>query len=531
MTKLTALGARRIRTLLDVGNAIQLRPITVLLGRNSVGKSTYARLFPLLRQSAERKKRAPILWFDELVDFGAFDQAVTRGHDTIDFTFSLEDLTSGNNRVHNLIQPLNWLYSDGLSQSQVNLSKIDICLTLSKGLIQGRGDTFAKEVSISFEGITYKLVANGNREVEHFLIDGKPMQWDRTKFKILFEQGSILPSLIFLELKNQEKQNWSITQNYWENSVVELIQLQAKIPKPTAKQMAAGLPVADKRAVSAAAQNIKGPHSWENFKKSITPTSSLTRSLLEKQGAAHIHILFSLIDEALSTTFKGVRYLKPLRATAERYYRRVDLSVSEIDPEGRNLPIFLDSLPSWQLQEFRSWLHLNLKIDVEPVREGSQITLMAKGHNDISSSNVADMGFGISQVLPIAAQLWASSNRYFSLRPDQSDHIIVLEQPELHLHPAFQAKLADVFAGTIRETSSNSFFGNNTRLVIETHSQQIVNRLGQLVEMGSIKSSDVSIILFDANELIPGTSTVRVSTFDEEGVLKNWPYGFFDADF
>lgn len=529
MAKLTALGARRIRTLLDVGNAIQLRPITVLLGRNSVGKSTYARLFPLLRQSAERKKRAPILWFDELVDFGAFDQAVTRGHDTIDFTFSLEDLTSGNNRAHNFIQSLNWLHLKG--QIQVNLSKIDICLTLSKGEIQGRGDTFAKEVSISFDGITFKLIANGNREVEHFLIDGKPMQWDQTKFKILFEQGSILPSLIFLELKNQDRHDLSIAPNFWENSVAEFIQLHAKIPKSAAKQMAASLPVADRRTVSTAAQNIKGPHSWENFKKSITPTSSLTRTLLEKQGAAHIHVLFSLIDEALSTTFKGVRYLKPLRATAERYYRRVDLSVSEIDPEGRNLPIFLDSLPSWQLHEFRSWLRLNLKIDVEPVREGSQITLMAKGHNDISSSNVADMGFGISQVLPIAAQLWASSNRYFSLRPDQSDHIIVLEQPELHLHPAFQAKLADVFAGTIRATSSNSPFDNNTRLIIETHSQQIVNRLGQLVEMGSIRPSDVSIILFDANELIPGTSTVRVSTFDEEGVLKNWPYGFFDADF
>lgn len=524
MTKLTALGTRRIRTLLDVGNAIQLRPITVLLGRNSVGKSTYARLFPLLRQSAERKKRAPILWFDELVDFGAFDQAVTRGEDSIDFTFSLENLSSGESPFI----PASWLQLN--SQVQVSLSKIDICLTLAKGNSQGGGDTFAKEVSVSFEGITYKLVANSNREVEHFLIDGSPIQWDKKKQRIVFEQGSILPRLIFLEL-DQDKRHWLIASNFWENSVSEVIQNSTKTPKSIAKQIAASLPIADLRAVSTAAQNVKGPHGWENTKKTITLASSLTRSLLQKQGTTHIHTLLTLIDDALSTSFKGVRYLKPLRATAERYYRRVDLSVSEIDPEGRNLPIFLDSLPTWQLTEFRSWLKSNLNIDVEPVREGSQITLMAKGHNDLERSNVADMGFGISQVLPIAAQLWASSNRYFSLRPDQSDHIIVLEQPELHLHPAFQAKLADVFAGSIRGSEQSNFFSISTRLVIETHSQQIVNRLGQLIEMGSLKPSDVSIILFEANENKPGTSTVRASAFDTDGVLQNWPYGFFDADF
>ena len=68
MARLSAIGVRRLRTLYDLGTPVPLTPLTVLIGRNSAGKSTFARLLPLLRQSAERKKRGPILWFDDLVD-------------------------------------------------------------------------------------------------------------------------------------------------------------------------------------------------------------------------------------------------------------------------------------------------------------------------------------------------------------------------------------------------------------------------------------------------------------------------------
>ncbi len=156
---------------------------------------------------------------------------------------------------------------------------------------------------------------------------------------------------------------------------------------------------------------------------------------------------------------------------------------------------------------------------------------MARNINDVDFSNVADMGFGISQVLPIAAQLWASSSRYFSGPVGHSAPTIVIEQPELHLHPAFQANLADVFAGVVKSTRTSFVKDSPPTLVIETHSQQIVNRLGQLIEEGKLASEDVSIVLFEPNPDVPGTAKVRTATFDTDGVLQNWPFGFFEPDY
>ena len=204
--------------------------------------------------------------------------------------------------------------------------------------------------------------------------------------------------------------------------------------------------------------------------------------------------------------------------------------MSEIDPEGRNLAVFLDALAPHQLASFRAWLQSNFDLDVEPRREGAQVVLLAKGPNDSGASNVADMGFGLSQVLPIAAQLWASSTPYMARTGSSKTSFIVIEQPELHLHPAFQAKLADVFAGVVRSKDASSIGLEGLGIVVETHSQHIVNRLGLLIEQGRLAAEDVSVVLFEADESTPGTSTARVCKFDSAGVLEDWPFGFFEPD-
>lgn len=71
---------------------IELKPINILVGRNSAGKSTFARTFPLLKQSIETRSSAPILWWGDDVDFGDFQTSV-HNRDTekqISFHFDLE---------------------------------------------------------------------------------------------------------------------------------------------------------------------------------------------------------------------------------------------------------------------------------------------------------------------------------------------------------------------------------------------------------------------------------------------------------
>jgi predicted ATPase len=142
------------------------------------------------------------------------------------------------------------------------------------------------------------------------------------------------------------------------------------------------------------------------------------------------------------------------------------------------------------------------------------------------------MGFGFSQVLPIVAQLWASKHAQRDYRfGNNAQQFVVIEQPELHLHPAFQAKLADIFAKSVSKDSEISREGRRQlRIMAETHSPSLINRLGQLIAAGKVEKDDVQVVLFEQAENSDAT-TVTIATFDDQGVLTNWPFGFFEPDY
>lgn len=90
-----------IRSLVD-SHDVRIAPITVLVGQNSSGKSTFARFFPLLRQSSEVLAREPLLWFGRFVDFGSAEEATSRiGSSSgpgFDVTFDVNKATFINRR-------------------------------------------------------------------------------------------------------------------------------------------------------------------------------------------------------------------------------------------------------------------------------------------------------------------------------------------------------------------------------------------------------------------------------------------------
>lgn len=90
---LKAIRIENLRSLKDTG-FIELKPLNILLGANSSGKSTFLRSFPLLTQSVRKELRGPISWFDDsLVDFGDYNTAYNRyaqKDDRIRFSFKLE---------------------------------------------------------------------------------------------------------------------------------------------------------------------------------------------------------------------------------------------------------------------------------------------------------------------------------------------------------------------------------------------------------------------------------------------------------
>jgi predicted ATP-dependent endonuclease of OLD family len=294
-----------------------------------------------------------------------------------------------------------------------------------------------------------------------------------------------------------------------------------------AKKIYNSIELSDNKGTLKNIQSIVEPKSWVDYASYITIKSPDLKNLRKLLILSRIELIINKMDDILYECLISVKYLKPLRATAERYYRRVDLAVSEIDPEGKNLPIFLDSLTQTQLTNFRNWLQENIGIDVKTEKESGQIILLARTSTDTELVNVADMGFGISQILPFAAQLWASI--YSGKNSFSNTAFLVVEQPELHLHPAFQAKIANLLAGVISINKSQKS-KKPIKLIIETHSQHLINRLGSLIEDDIISESDVSIVIIEPDKENPGTSKTRISKFNSDGVLENWPIGFFDSE-
>ncbi|WP_157006497.1 AAA family ATPase [Agromyces laixinhei] len=121
--------------------------------------------------------------------------------------------------------------------------------------------------------------------------------------------------------------------------------------------------------------------------------------------------------------------------------------------------------------------------------------------------NMVDVGYGVSQVLPIIA---ACAGAQAS--------IICIEQPELHLHPRLAANLAELFVDTANR-------GN--QVIAETHSENILLRVQRMIREGRIVSEDVAVIYVDNRG--GAEATVRRLQLDDEGdLIDRWPGGFFD---
>ena len=160
-----------------------------------------------------------------------------------------------------------------------------------------------------------------------------------------------------------------------------------------------------------------------------------------------------------------------------------------------------------------------LKQTEEKLTDVQELNLVDMRSNTIVSHR--DVGIGVSQVLPVLVTSYASQNQ-----------IVAIEQPEIHLHPALQADLGDVFIQSALGPGRNRF-------LIETHSEHLLLRVMRRMRETSndelpegvppITPKDVCVLFVQPK----GTSSaVRHLELDEEGqLLDPWPGGFFEEGY
>ena len=124
--------------------------------------------------------------------------------------------------------------------------------------------------------------------------------------------------------------------------------------------------------------------------------------------------------------------------------------------------------------------------------------------------NIADVGFGVSQVLPVLVALLIAE-------PEQ---LVYLEQPELHLHPKAQYALAKILAETARR---------GVRLVVETHSALLLLMVQTLVAEGNLDPELVKLHWFSRSDE-NGMTSIQSADLDENGAFGDWAEDFGDIE-
>lgn len=125
-------------------------------------------------------------------------------------------------------------------------------------------------------------------------------------------------------------------------------------------------------------------------------------------------------------------------------------------------------------------------------------------------ANLADTGFGTSQVLPVL----------FSLYATPEDSTLLYEQPEIHLHPAAQAELGSVFAEACSPRK---------RIIIETHSENLILRIQTELAKGNLKPKDVRVYYIQPKK--GGHRVINLPLNEKGEFLKKWPKGFFEEGY
>jgi len=121
--------------------------------------------------------------------------------------------------------------------------------------------------------------------------------------------------------------------------------------------------------------------------------------------------------------------------------------------------------------------------------------------------SIADVGVGVSQILPLLVALEVA----------HENQTVYVEEPELHLHPNAQWKLADVFANAL---------GRGVRLIVETHSGILLRGLQTAVARKAVAAENVQLHWFDRDQ--QGLTEVTEGSLDQAGRYYDWPVDFDD---
>lgn len=231
---------------------------------------------------------------------------------------------------------------------------------------------------------------------------------------------------------------------------------------------------------------------------------------------------------AFEQLFSRIYYLGPLREYPKRQYTWAGAQPADMGHRGEKA---IDALlasrergqkisrgrgsPRMTVEEYVAWWLKDLKMidvfTVEAITKDSNLYRVWVQKSARSSKVlITDVGFGLSQLLPVIVLCYYV--------PEGST--ILLEQPELHLHPSVQSGLADAFIDAVKN--------RRIQIIIESHSEHLLRRLQRRIAGEEISKDNIALYFCDISK---GVSNLRELDLDLFGNIINWPDNFFGDEF
>jgi hypothetical protein len=244
--------------------------------------------------------------------------------------------------------------------------------------------------------------------------------------------------------------------------------------------------------------SLRGPRPWDD------------------QPAVELHLR---VTDEFWGTLDRVHFVGPIRSRAAHAFPVGQGMLDYVGPSGEEMAAVLHARPDL-LGQVNAWcdrmgLGYRLRM-LDPVSdeivmtagEFSVLALEDVRHDPPVLVSPRGVGYGIGQLLPIVVQSLVDTGG-----------LVLVEQPEVHLHPRLQAEVGDLFIDTVA--------AGRAQLLVETHSEHLVLRLLRRVREGMLDPADLAILYVDLDD--EGQAFVRRLAVDAEGDLEDgWPGGFFD---
>lgn len=231
------------------------------------------------------------------------------------------------------------------------------------------------------------------------------------------------------------------------------------------------------------------------------------------EGGFQLKRLYDELMNSFVNLDKNINYISSFRLYPKRTYYEQTKTDLKVEKSGER---YTDQIILWEtnypqiFKKFKNVLNeVSILSEITSKRlEGGRYELQIKPNKNSALSSLADVGFGISQFLPIIVADLQMSN----------DSLLFVSQPEIHLHPSIQANFADYLINQIKTT--------NKTYVIETHSEYLINRIRLAITKNEVNDNEIKSYYFHNN----GKEVENFKLeFTKTGQILNAPQEFFDT--